>query len=120
MNRTTPFDRDGTEADPERTEPQNAFDSTEGYSGQEYTQERARAEAVKAPSGQVDPKATRDRALNTDRRNIPPEAGRRAWVDPATGEVHGSGSGAGAGGTGEDYDSDSKGGGGNNAPPAGR
>ncbi len=37
---------------------------------------------------------------------IPPENGRRAHVDRATGEVHGSGSGAGGGQAGEDYDSD--------------
>lgn len=39
--------------------------------------------------------------------DIPPENGKRAWIDSATGEVHGSGVGAGGGSTGEDYDSDS-------------
>ncbi len=40
-------------------------------------------------------------------REIPPENGKRASIDPATGAVHGSGSGAGGGNPGEDYDSDS-------------
>lgn len=39
--------------------------------------------------------------------DIPPENGKRAWIDSATGEVHGSGVGAGGGSAGEDYDSDS-------------
>ncbi|MEO5492872.1 MAG: hypothetical protein ABIR08_02465 [Sphingomonas sp.] len=39
--------------------------------------------------------------------DLPPDAGRRAFVDPKTGEVHGSGTGAGGGNPGEDYDSDS-------------
>ncbi|MEH3160371.1 MAG: hypothetical protein PGN08_16490 [Sphingomonas taxi] len=37
---------------------------------------------------------------------MPPDNGRRASFDPATGEVHGSGSGAGGGNPGEDFDSD--------------
>ncbi|MCP3733792.1 hypothetical protein M9979_02715 [Sphingomonas sp. RP10(2022)] len=37
---------------------------------------------------------------------IPPDNGRRATIDPKTGEVHGSGSGAGGGNPGEDFDSD--------------
>ena len=47
---------------------------------------------------------------------IAPEAGKRASIDPATGEVHGSGSGAGGGNPGEDYDDDPAAGGG--LPPA--
>jgi hypothetical protein len=39
--------------------------------------------------------------------DIPPENGKRASIDSATGEVHGSGVGAGGGSSGEDYDSDS-------------
>jgi hypothetical protein len=42
-----------------------------------------------------------------DKRDIPPENGKRAWIDSATGAVHGSGVGAGGGSEGEDYDSDS-------------
>jgi hypothetical protein len=39
--------------------------------------------------------------------DIPPENGKRASIDSATGAVHGSGVGAGGGSEGEDYDSDS-------------
>jgi hypothetical protein len=41
---------------------------------------------------------------------IPPENGRRAGIDPRTGEVHGSGSGAGGGNPCEDFASDAAGG----------
>lgn len=40
---------------------------------------------------------------------IPPEDGRRAWIDQKTGAVHGSGAGAGGGQPGEDFDSDAGG-----------
>ena len=43
-------------------------------------------------------------------RDIPAENGKRAWIDEATGQVHGSGAGAGGGGLGEDFDSDAAGG----------
>lgn len=39
-------------------------------------------------------------------KDLPPDAGQRASVDPRTGEVHGSGAGAGGGNPGEDFDSD--------------
>jgi hypothetical protein len=39
--------------------------------------------------------------------DIPSENGKRASIDSATGEVHGSGVGAGGGSPGEDYDNDS-------------
>ena len=42
-----------------------------------------------------------------DESAIPPDNGRRASVDPKTGEVHGSGAGAGGGNPGEDFASDS-------------
>ena len=42
-----------------------------------------------------------------DPRDIPPENGTRARIDPRTGEVHGSGVGAGGGSPGEDFSSDS-------------
>ncbi|MCW6534236.1 hypothetical protein [Sphingomonas lycopersici] len=38
--------------------------------------------------------------------DLPPDNGKRARVDPATGEVRGAGSGAGGGNAGEDFDSD--------------
>ena len=40
----------------------------------------------------------------TDDRDIEPENGKRAYLDPKTGEVHGSGAGAGGGNPGEDLD----------------
>lgn len=39
-------------------------------------------------------------------RDIPPENGQRASIDPVTGEIHGSGVGAGGASAGEDFDSD--------------
>jgi hypothetical protein len=45
------------------------------------------------------------------------DAGRRAYLDEKTGEVHGSGAGAGGGTGGEDYDHDTSGGG-NDDPAA--
>ena len=86
-----------TDKRPSTGRPDDAFDTMEGHSGQDYPVERERTEAARGPS---DP-AT----------GLPSEAGRRASFDPATGEVHGSGSGAGGGGNaGEDYDSDAGGG----------
>lgn len=40
---------------------------------------------------------------------IPPENGKRATIDPVTGEVHGSGMGAGGGSPGEDMDDETSG-----------
>lgn len=40
----------------------------------------------------------------SDQRDIEPEDGKRAYLDPHTGEVHGSGAGAGGGNPGEDLD----------------
>ncbi|SFP61631.1 hypothetical protein [Sphingomonas rubra] len=40
---------------------------------------------------------------------IPPENGKRGWIDQRTGAVHGSGSGAGGGQPGEDFDSEAGG-----------
>lgn len=87
--------------DPERTEPQNAFDNPTGYSGQEYDRDRAaRQEAAEAR-----PPAT---VQADDGREIPPEAGHRASIGP-NGEVHGSGANAGGGGQGENFDDDAPG-----------
>lgn len=64
-----------------------------GYSGQEYdSQAHASEKALDANT----------RAAGA----IPPDNGKRASYDPATGAVHGSGSGAGGGNEGEDFDSD--------------
>ena len=43
-----------------------------------------------------------------DGRDIPPEAGKRAYNDNKTGEVHGSGSSADGGNPGEDIDLDTE------------
>lgn len=45
---------------------------------------------------------------------IPPEDGKRGWIDQKTGAVHGSGSGAGGGQPGEDFSADV---GGSEGPP---
>lgn len=90
-----------------RPESTNAFDSPDGYSGQDYHVDRERAEGRRHPSGEVNADSDRD-VLAQDARNIPAENGRRAWFDSATGEVHGSGSGAGGGNPGEDFDSDAQ------------
>ena len=87
-------------------DPANAFDTQEGYSGQDYHVDREEAEAARDPSGQVNPGADRRPADNPEGADLPPENGRRAFVDPRTGEVHGSGAGAGGGSPGEDFDSD--------------
>ena len=80
--------------DPERPRDANAFDQPDGYSGQGYTAGREIAEGAAA----ADP-VFRNR---TDDRDLPPDNGQRASVDPATGAVHGSGSGTGGGNPGED------------------
>ncbi|HEX4694369.1 hypothetical protein [Sphingomonas sp.] len=82
----------------------NAFDSPEGYSGQDYDRDREAAEGVKLPSGTV--AARPGDVPPPDDADLPPDAGKRASFDPQTGEVHGSGMGAGGGNPGEDYDSD--------------
>ena len=64
-----------------------------GYSGQEYDSQAHAAEKA------LDANTRADGA-------IPPDNGKRASYDPATGAVHGSGSGAGGGNEGEDFDSD--------------
>lgn len=95
---------DQGKVDPERRDGSNAFDTNSGYSGQEYHVEREDALGDAMPSGTVVKQA--DVAPAEEERAIPPENGRRARFDPATGEVKGSGSGAGGGNPGEDYDSD--------------
>ena len=81
----------------------NAFDRDDGYSGQDYTKHREAEEGAKLPAGTV---AARPEDAAAPDKDLPPEAGRRAFFDPKTGEVHGSGAGAGGGNPGEDYDSD--------------
>lgn len=83
----------------------NAFDQSDGYSGQDYAPAREAAEGAKAPAGTVAARPA-DAAPPDTGPGLPPEAGRRASFDPRTGEVHGSGMGAGGGNPGEDHDSD--------------
>jgi len=82
----------------------NAFDTPEGYSGQDYHRDREAAEGAKLPSGTV--AARPHGAPPAHDKDLPPDAGHRASFDPDTGEVHGSGMGAGGGNPGEDYASD--------------
>jgi hypothetical protein len=91
-------------AEPQR---RSAFDTPTGYSGQDYHREREAAEGERFASGHPltgDPASVTPPATDTDGRNIPPENGRRGWIDPATGEVHGSGAGAGGGNEGETFE----------------
>ena len=84
--------------DPERPRVGNAFDQSGGFSGEDYHRDREAAEG------------RRDRAGTpaADGRDVPPDSGRRASIDEATGEVHGSGAGAGGGQPGEDFDQDAE------------
>lgn len=93
-------------ADPERRR-QPAFDKDEGTFGQGYTREDERRLGEQMPAGSVAPAGSR---VGTPDSALPPENGRRASFDPATGEVHGSGSGAGGGNPGEDFEDDGSGG----------
>ena len=85
----------------DRTE--DGFGKGEGYSGDEYDSADHAAERHLQ---------NRDGARNAgadeaaDGRDIPLEAGKRAYIDNKTGEVHGSGSSAGGGNPGEDIDLD--------------
>jgi hypothetical protein len=104
---------DPTDA-PIRKPEANALDNPSGYSGQDYRREREAVEGRQRPSGHPligNPGTVTVPGADADGRNIPPENGRRGWVDPATGEVHGSGAGAGGGNPGEDFDDESPAGG---------
>ncbi|GAA0671376.1 hypothetical protein FHT00_001903 [Sphingomonas insulae] len=96
---------DSAPVDPERDRQDKPFDRKDGTYGLDYDKEREAASGAQRPSGTVgarpgDAGPPRDPAM-------PPENGRRASFDPATGAVHGSGSGAGGGGNpGEDFESD--------------
>ena len=72
--------------DPEH-HPDHAFDQPTGYSGQGYIREREVAEGRRHADPAVTPEP--------DGRDIPPDNGARASVDPRTGEVHGAGIGTG-------------------------
>lgn len=81
----------------------DGFGKGEGYSGDEYDSGNHAAERhLQNRDGAQDAGADEP----ADGRDIPPEAGKRAYIDNKTGEVHGSGSGAGGGNAGEDIDLD--------------
>lgn len=80
----------------------------DGYSGQEYDTNDHASERWLRKLDTPQPDAKME-VSNIDRRDMGPDAGVRATVDPTTGAVHGSGSGAGGGNPGEDYDSDTGG-----------
>jgi len=84
----------------------SALGNGPGYSGQEYDSQRhagVRAMNESTSEGMSKPD---DRSADT----IPPDNGKRASFDYATGAVHGSGAGAGGGNSGEDFSSDDAGG----------
>ena len=88
------------------------------YSGEEYdshAKEQPRYVEVGASRGNR--AADRETANARPGEAIPRDAGRRAYIDEKTGEVHGSGAGAGGGTGAEDYDHDTSGGG-NDDPTA--
>ncbi len=114
MSDPTPTGVDDPTDEPIRKRDGNAFDTPTGYSGQDYLREREAAEGDVRPSGHPltgDPATATPPAADAGGRNIPPENGRRGWIDPDTGEVHGSGAGAGGGNSGEDFDDESPAGG---------
>lgn len=80
----------------------NRLHTASGYSGQDYRRDREADLARQDPLRGL----PSDGALQTESEDIPPQNGRRASFDPATGAVHGSGSGAGGGNPGEDFDTD--------------
>lgn len=83
-----------------------AFDRDDGKFGQGYSLDEERKLGRAFPAGSVAPKPSQV-APGDD--TLPPDNGRRASFDPATGEVHGSGAGAGGGNPGEDFDDDAGG-----------
>ena len=64
----------------------------------------------------ADPSPTETRPAAEVSPDIPPDNGRRASIDPETGEVRGSGVGAGGGALGEDFSDDAAAGGGGPKP----
>lgn len=92
--------------DPERAR-KPAFDHDDGFSGQDYDRRDEHRLARDMPAGSVSP--TPSRGGDGDPA-MPPDNGRRASSDSATGAVRGSGAGAGGGNPGEDMESDAAGG----------
>ena len=89
-------------SDPEKRA-DKPFDRDRGYTGQDYHRDDERAMGRAEPSGSVTttPPASGEANGDTD---LSADNGRRATVDPRTGEVHGSGAGAGGGNRGDEID----------------
>ena len=79
------------------------FDRDGGYTGQDYHRADEHAMGRAEPSGSVTttPPVPGEGNAGT---SLPDDDGRRATVDPKTGEVHGSGAGAGGGHRGDEID----------------
>jgi len=89
-------------------------DGTVGhYSGEEYdSYEKDQPRNVEVGVSRANREANVPAPNTAPGEDIPPDAGRRAYIDEKTGEVHGSGAGAGGGNATKDYDADTPGGGG--------
>ncbi|WP_322965694.1 hypothetical protein [Sphingomonas fuzhouensis] len=89
-------------ADNDKRPPQ-PFGRDGGYSGQDYHRDDEGAMGRAEPSGTVTTRKAPDGDAGAD-DDLSPDNGRRASVDPKTGEVHGSGAGAGGGHRGDEID----------------
>jgi hypothetical protein len=88
-------------------------DGTRGhYSGEEYdSSEKSNPRNVEVGASRDNREADVAIPNGQPGEDIPSEAGKRAYIDEKTGEVHGSGAGAGGGNPIEDYDTHTPGGG---------
>jgi hypothetical protein len=88
-------------------------DGTRGhYSGEEYdSYEKSNPRNVEVGASRGNREAGVATPNGQPGEDIPSEAGKRAYIDEKTGEVHGSGAGAGGGNPTEDYDTHTPGGG---------
>jgi hypothetical protein len=88
-------------------------DGTRGhYSGEEYdSYEKSNPRNVEVGASRGNREADVTIPNGHPSEDIPSEAGKRAYIDEKTGEVHGSGAGAGGGNPTEDYDTHTPGGG---------
>ncbi|WP_294235197.1 hypothetical protein [uncultured Sphingomonas sp.] len=77
------------------------FDHDHGHSGQDYHRDAEAAMGRAEPSGSVTTTPPAQGEGNAD-TELPADNGKRASVDPKTGEVHGSGAGAGGGHRGDE------------------
>ncbi|MEG3085678.1 hypothetical protein U1707_18720 [Sphingomonas sp. PB2P12] len=108
---TTPLPSPETDSGPKLV---GNEDGTEGhYSGEEYdSYQKKQPRNVEVGASRGNRKANVLASNAAADESIPADAGRRAYIDEKTGEVHGSGAGAGGGNPTEDYGANSTGGGG--------